>query len=78
MRYQNGVPLVDVKVDVSGSNKEIIEAIQAQNAASNGGDPEMKALLKQLANLMIQKESEGASPKTAEATFEQIPEDMTE
>ena len=78
MRYQNGVPLVDVKVDVSGSNKEIIEAIQAQNAASNGGDPEMKALLKQLANLMIQKESEGASPKTTEATFEQIPEDMTE
>ena len=45
LQYQNGVPLVDVKVDVSGSNKELIEAIQAQVASSN--DSELKDLMKQ-------------------------------
>ena len=45
LQYQNGVPLVDVKVDVSGSNKELIEAIQAQGASSN--DSELKDLMKQ-------------------------------
>ena len=45
LQYQNGVPLVDVKVDVSGSNKELIEAIQAQGANSN--DSELKDLMKQ-------------------------------
>ena len=77
LKYQNGVPLVDVKVDVSGSNKELIEAIQAQNAASNGGDPEMKALLKQLAALMIQKESGASEAKTQEpAEALEIPTDF--
>ena len=77
LQYQNGVPLVDVKVDVSGSNKELIEAIQAQNAASNGGDPEMKALLKQLAALMIQKESGASEAKTQEPAEElEIPTDF--
>ena len=71
LQYQNGVPLVDVKVDVSGSNKELIEAIQAQNAASNGSDPEMKALLKQLAALMIQKESATTENKP-EAPAEEV------
>tara|TARA_R100001510_G_scaffold3154_4_gene2453 strand:- start:1459 stop:2121 length:663 start_codon:yes stop_codon:yes gene_type:complete len=71
LKYQNGVPLVDVKVDVSGSNKELIEAIQAQNAASNGSDPEMKALLKQLAALMIQKES-GTVEAKPEAPGEEV------
>ena len=71
LQYQNGVPLVDVKVDVSGSNKELIEAIQAQNAASNGSDPEMKALLKQLAALMIQKES-GTVETKPDATGEEV------
>lgn len=45
LQYQNGVPLVDVKVDVSGSNKELIEAIQAQGSSSN--DQELKDLMKQ-------------------------------
>ena len=77
LQYQNGVPLVDVKVDVSGSNKELIEAIQAQNAASNGGDPEMKALLKQLAALMIQKESGSVEVKPEEPAEElEIPTDF--
>jgi hypothetical protein len=77
LQYQNGVPLVDVKVDVSGSNKELIEAIQAQNAASNGGDPEMKALLKQLAALMIQKESATTEAKPEEPAEEvEMPTDF--
>ena len=38
MRYQNGVPAVDVQVDVTGSNKELIEAIQAQSGGSNQAD----------------------------------------
>jgi len=54
MRYQNGVPMVDVKVDVSNSNKELIEAINAQGlSAQNAGDPEVKALLMKLNELMI-------------------------
>lgn len=45
LQYQNGVPLVDVRVDVSGSNKELIEAIQAQGSGSDDG--ELKDLMKQ-------------------------------
>tara|TARA_R100000329_G_scaffold150636_1_gene144077 strand:+ start:2297 stop:2953 length:657 start_codon:yes stop_codon:yes gene_type:complete len=77
MRYQNGVPLVDVKVDVSGSNKELIEAIQAQGSTSN--DQELKDLLKQLITVTAQQQiNSAASPNKADATFDEIPEDMTE
>jgi len=77
MRYQNGVPLVDVKVDVSGSNKELIEAIQAQGSTSN--DQELKDLLKQLITVTAQQQiNSAASPNKADATFDEIPEDMNE
>ena len=77
MRYQNGVPLVDVKVDVSGSNKELIEAIQSQGATSN--DQELKDLLKQLITVTAQQQiNSAASPSKVDATFDEIPEDMTE
>ena len=77
LQYQNGVPLVDVKVDVSGSNKELIEAIQAQNAASNGGDPEMKAILKQLVDYVTERESGAAQATPSEPAEEvEIPTDF--
>ena len=77
LQYQNGVPLVDVKVDVSGSNKELIEAIQAQNATSNGGDPEMKAILKQLVDYVTERESGAAQATPSEPAEEvEIPTDF--
>ena len=45
MRYQNGVPAVDVNVDVSGRDSALIEAIKSQSA--NSDDSELKDLMKQ-------------------------------
>ena len=79
LKYQNGVPLVDVQVDVSGSNKELIEAIQAQGNASN--DTELKELMKQF----IAAFAASTTPQTkAEAQtkpddkFEEMPSDFQE
>lgn len=65
LRYQNGVPLVDVKVDVSGSNRELIEAIKSQGAKSN--DEELKEIMKQFIAMMAQKEI-NAADKPAKKT----------
>ena len=82
MRYQNGVPLVDVKVDVSNSNKELIEAIQAQGlSGQNSGDPEVKALLLKLTELMIaEKEKTQSDNKQSDqdVAFEDPPADLQE
>ena len=43
LKYQNGVPLVDVQVDVTGSNAELIKAINAQK--SNTDNTELIATL---------------------------------
>lgn len=82
MRYQNGVPMVDVKVDVSNSNKELIEAINAQGlSAQNAGDPEVKALLMKLTELMI-AEKNGSVENKAETkddtSFEESSVDFSE
>ena len=82
MRYQNGVPMVDVKVDVSNSNKELIEAINAQGlSAQNAGDPEVKALLMKLTELMIAEKSGSVENKAEtkdDTSFEESSVDFSE
>ena len=79
MRYQNGIPAVDVKVDVSNSNKELIEAIQSQGAKSDDG--ELKDLMKQFIAAVAQN---GLSAKPAPAeekksdVLDEVPSDFQE
>jgi hypothetical protein len=74
LKYQNGMPIVDVNVDVSGSNKELIEAIQAQGANSN--DQELKDLMKQFISVMAQdKIAEKSVEKPVEKTEEKFDEE---
>lgn len=79
MRYQNGVPMVDVKVDVSNSNKELIEAIKAQG--SNTSDSEMKQLMKEF----IKAVTHNVGPQTTnepeqkeDAVLKEAPTDFSE
>ena len=79
LQYQNGVPLVDVKVDVSGSNKELIEAIQAQGANSN--DSELKDLMKQFiaavaTNGIGNKANNDKVEVKEDASIDEIPSDF--
>jgi len=79
MRYQNGVPAVDVKVDVTGNNRELIEAIQAQGAGSD--DSELKDLMKQfiaaVATNGVASKSDAPEVKD-EAVLEEVPADFSE
>ena len=79
LQYQNGIPLVDVKVDVSGSNKELIEAIQAQGASSN--DSELKDLMKQFiaavaTNGIGNKANNDKVEVKEDASIDEIPSDF--
>ena len=79
LQYQNGVPLVDVKVDVSGSNKELIEAIQAQGSSSN--DQELKDLMKQFiaavaTNGMANSASVEKTQVKEDSAVEEMPSDF--
>tara|TARA_R100001082_G_scaffold40444_2_gene21398 strand:+ start:3273 stop:3947 length:675 start_codon:yes stop_codon:yes gene_type:complete len=62
LRYTNGVPAVDVHVDVSNSNKELIEALTNKQNSSN--DDELKDLMKQFIAAMAGKAIEGANEDT--------------
>ena len=79
MRYQNGIPAVDVKVDVSNSNKELIEAIQSQGAKSDDG--ELKDLMKQFIAAVAQN-GLSAQPAPAEEkksdVLDEVPSDFKE
>ena len=68
LRYQNGAPAVDVHVDVSNNNKELIEALMQKQDSSN--DDELKDLMKKVMLQMASKaisENEEA-PKKPKAT----------
>tara|TARA_R100000655_G_scaffold104946_1_gene152692 strand:+ start:38 stop:700 length:663 start_codon:yes stop_codon:yes gene_type:complete len=79
MRYQNGIPAVDVKVDVSNSNKELIEAIQSQGVKSDDG--ELKDLMKQFIAAVAQN-GLSAQPAPAEEkksdVLDEVPSDFQE
>ena len=79
LQYQNGVPLVDVKVDVSGSNKELIEAIQSQG--SNSNDQELKDLMKQFiaavaTNGVANAGTEQKAPVKEDNSIDEMPSDF--
>ncbi len=80
LKYQNGVPVVDINVDMSGSNKELIEAIKAQGENSN--DQELKDLMKQFIAIMAQKEMNAQKATMESSTkneeFEGDPEGFSE
>lgn len=79
MRYQNGVPAVDVNVDVSGRDSALIEAIKSQSA--NSDDSELKDLMKQFiaavaTNGVANKSNE---PEVKEETVvDEVPVDFSE
>ena len=84
MRYQNGVPAVDVKVDVTGNNRELIEAIQAQGANSN--DSGLQDLMKQFLETQIAAANQNQKPankqkkqiEKEDAVLEEVPVDFSE
>ena len=79
MRYQNGVPMVDVKVDVSNSNKELIEAIKTQSASTN--DSEMKQLMQEFIKAVAQNvvPQQASQPEEKEETvLKEAPTDFSE
>ena len=79
MRYQNGVPAVDVNVDVSGRDSALIEAIKSQSA--NSDDSELKDLMKQFiaavaTNGVANKDN---TPEVKdEAVLKEVPADFSE
>ena len=79
MRYQNGVPAVDVKVDVTGNNKELIEAIQAQGGGSDNS--ELIATLNRFVDSMTPKDAsakENKSKVKEENVLDEVPADFSE
>tara|TARA_R110000824_G_scaffold219291_1_gene406135 strand:- start:278 stop:832 length:555 start_codon:yes stop_codon:yes gene_type:complete len=80
LKYRNGVPVVDVNVDVTGSNKELIEAIKSQS--DNSDDGELKDLLKQFISMMAKKEMQeqqsSIKTKKVEEKFDGDPEGFSE
>jgi len=79
MRYQNGVPAVDVKVDVTGNNRELIEAIQAQ--AANSNDSKLIETLERFIDAATPKSvatQEKAPEVKDEAVLEEVPADFSE
>jgi len=79
MRYQNGVPAVDVKVDVTGNNRELIEAIQAQGGGSDNS--ELIATLNRFVDAMTPKDAsakENKSKVKEENVLDEVPADFSE
>ena len=76
LRYTNGVPAVDVHVDVSNNNKELIEALTSKQNSSN--DDELKDLMKQFIAAMAGKAIENepkSKPKKSKATAKVVAEE---
>ena len=61
LRYTNGVPAVDVHVDVSNSNRELIEVLSKKQDSSS--DEELKDLMKQFIGAMAGKAVSESKPK---------------
>tara|TARA_R110002020_G_scaffold339122_1_gene554270 strand:- start:508 stop:1170 length:663 start_codon:yes stop_codon:yes gene_type:complete len=79
MKYQNGIPSVDVNVDVTGSNKELIEAIQAQGGGSDNA--ELIATLNRFINSMTPQNAsveENKSKVKEENVLDEVPGDFSE
>ena len=74
LRYQNGVPAVDVNINMADANKDLIKALNNKKDASN--DDELKDLMKQFIAVMAGKaakdttESKPVKAKTEESVDE--------
>jgi len=71
MRYQNGIPAVDVNVDVSGRDQALIEAIQAQSGSSNNAE-----LINTLNRFIDAVTPKDAPAKQVEATVEAVGDEV--
>mgnify|MGYP003108928360 FL=1 len=69
LRYTNGVPALDVNINVADNNKELVEAITKKTEAS--GDEELKDLMKQFIQVMA---ADMVNKKTAQAEPKPTPE----
>lgn len=79
MRYQNGIPAVDVNVDVSGRDQALIEAIQAQSGGSDNA--ELIATLNRFIESMTPKDSSAKETKAKvkeDNVLDEIPGDFSE
>ena len=72
LRYANGVPAVDVHVDVSNNNKELIEALM--NRQESSSDEDLKLLMKQLISTMAGNAIEKSDNKAIEKVEEPVEE----
>ncbi len=79
LRYQNGVPAVDVNINMADNNKELIEAISKKTESSD--DTELKDLMKQFIQVMatdaIQNKKPKAEPKVEPTPKEDSVEDIS-
>ena len=69
LRYSNGVPAVDVNINVADNNKELIEALTKKNDSSN--DSELKDLMKQFIAVMAGKALDDNKTAQPEAVAEE-------
>ena len=81
LRYANGVPAMDVNVNVADNNAELIEALSKKTEASD--DKELKDLMKQFIQVMaadvISKKAEKpakAEPQPKEDSIDELAEDF--
>lgn len=74
LRYANGVPAVDVHVDVSNSNQELIEALMNKQGSSN--DEELKDMMKKFMEVMTNQavsSTKEDAPKKAKSSVKAAP-----
>ncbi|MAH49049.1 hypothetical protein CMI37_24695 [Candidatus Pacearchaeota archaeon] len=78
LRYHNGVPAVDVNINMADANRELIEVLTKKKDSSN--DDELKDLMKQFISVMagnaIEKKSidQKAEEQKAEESIDEIAE----
>tara|TARA_R100000353_G_C6487808_1_gene190898 strand:- start:70 stop:732 length:663 start_codon:yes stop_codon:yes gene_type:complete len=71
LRYTNGVPAIDVNVNVSDNNKELVEAITKKSQESD--DAELKELMKQFIQVMA---ADVINKKTSESKTKEEPKEQ--
>jgi len=76
LRYANGMPVTDVNVDISHSNKELIEALTSKQDSSN--DDELKQLMKQFIAAVASREIGESAPKEEVVIEAETPEEPAE
>tara|TARA_R100001163_G_C5056880_1_gene193379 strand:+ start:1252 stop:1920 length:669 start_codon:yes stop_codon:yes gene_type:complete len=78
LRYQNGVPAIDVNVNVADGNKELIEALNKKTEDSD--DTELKDLMKQFIQVMAADviKNKDVEPASVPAPQKEVSEDIAQ